>query len=96
MTARIIKNVLPLLLPEGIAAIPPSITSNNSLVTGSAAPDESRLPTSDDIVRSEAVWAISLQYSDSDPVDDETQRLFGFVRQPQSLNSRRPSILSNH
>lgn len=96
MTARIIKNVLPLLLPEGIAAIPPSLASNNSLVTGSAAPDESRLPTNDDIVRSEAVWPTLLQCSDSDPVDHETQRLFGFARQPQSLNSRRPSFLSNH
>lgn len=63
MTARIIKNVLPLLLPEGIAAIPPSLASNNSLVTRSAAPDESRLPTSGDVAHSEAAWPISFQCS---------------------------------
>lgn len=92
MTARIIKNVLPLLLPEGIAAIPPSLASNNSLVTRSAAVAAPRRVEAADQWRHLCVpgplgrcrpRALSL-------------RLSRLVRQPQSLNSRRPSILSNH
>lgn len=60
MTARIIKNVLPLPSPEGIAAILPSFASNKSLITWSRAPDKSRLPTGGDIMRLDTARPISV------------------------------------